>query len=272
MATAPGAARPEPRDVQLTLLRRWFAGWHRPIGELLAATDPEDLVQETVTELRPVLDSLVFPAGDGGYVLVGDAAHALADHLGQGAGLALEDAATLQALVRDAVPGRALIGALQAYHRARRPRVVRLARQARRLGTALQASGRFGSRARGAALGAVAPRLLGSAAAVANEWQPPPTCSLSAPEGAVLDTGGLPAGRQYLHLHPAATPAAVPWRLQRPRRDARLVPPVRERAPTPVAVHHDRHNFREVVVSRCPGGNNFREVVTIMVTGWRREP
>ncbi len=173
MATAPGAARPEPRDVQLTLLRRWFAGWHRPIGELLAATDPEDLVQETVTELRPVPDSLVFPAGDGGYALVGDAAHALADHLGQGAGLALEDAATLQALVRDAVPGHALIGALQAYHRARRPRVARLARQSRRLGTALQASGRFGSRARGAALGAVAPRLLGSAAAAANEWQPP---------------------------------------------------------------------------------------------------
>jgi 2-polyprenyl-6-methoxyphenol hydroxylase-like FAD-dependent oxidoreductase len=181
MATAPGAARPEPRDVQLALLRRWFAGWHDPIGELLAATEPDDLVQETVAELRPIPESLVFPAGGGGYALVGDAAHALPDHLGQGACLALEDAATLQALVRDAVPGRALTGALQAYQRARRPRVARLSRQARRLGTVLQASGRFGSRARGVALGAVAPRLLESAATEANDWQPPPEAATGSP-------------------------------------------------------------------------------------------
>src|SRR5688572_32127794 len=30
-ATVAGAARPEPAHTQLTLLKRWFAGWHAPI-------------------------------------------------------------------------------------------------------------------------------------------------------------------------------------------------------------------------------------------------
>jgi 2-polyprenyl-6-methoxyphenol hydroxylase-like FAD-dependent oxidoreductase len=174
VATVPGAARPEPPEVQLALLRRWFVGWHEPIGQLLDATEPEDLVQETVTALQPMPESFVVASGSGGYALLGDAAHALADHLGQGACLALEDAATLQALLRLATPGPALVGALQAYQRDRRPRAVRLARQARRLATVLQGRGsRLGSRARGVALGAIAPRLLGSAATGASDWHPP---------------------------------------------------------------------------------------------------
>lgn len=173
MATVPGAARPEPPDAQLALLRRWFAGWHEPIGQLLAVTDPEDLVQETVSELRPMPDSFVFPGGGGGYALLGDAAHALVDHLGQGACLALEDAATLQALVRDVSPGPALVSALQTYQRDRRPRVARLARQAHRLASVLQGRGsRLGTRARGVALGTIAPRLFESAAAGASDWHP----------------------------------------------------------------------------------------------------
>jgi 2-polyprenyl-6-methoxyphenol hydroxylase-like FAD-dependent oxidoreductase len=173
MATAPGASRPEPPDVQLALLRRWFTGWHEPVGQLLEATDPEDLVQETVTELRPAPESFAFPAGGGGYALLGDAAHALGDHLGKGACLALEDAATLQVLVRDAAPGPGLAGALQAYQRLRHPRIARLARQGRRVGTLLQATGRFGGRARGMALGAIAPRMLAPAAPGTNDWHPP---------------------------------------------------------------------------------------------------
>jgi 2-polyprenyl-6-methoxyphenol hydroxylase-like FAD-dependent oxidoreductase len=173
MATVPGASRPEPPDAQLALLRRWFAGWHEPIAQLLAATDPEDLVQETVSELRPMPESFVFPGGGGGYALLGDAAHALADHLGQGACLALEDAATLWALVRDVSPGPALVSALQAYQRERRPRAARLARRARRLATVLQGRGsRLGTRARGVALSTIAPRLFESAATGTSDWHP----------------------------------------------------------------------------------------------------
>ncbi len=52
MATAAGAARPEPPETQLALLRRWYAGWPAPVDELLAATDPADLVQREIRAAR----------------------------------------------------------------------------------------------------------------------------------------------------------------------------------------------------------------------------
>jgi 2-polyprenyl-6-methoxyphenol hydroxylase-like FAD-dependent oxidoreductase len=173
VATVPGAHRPEPPEAQLVLLRRWFAGWPAPITELLAATEPDDLVQDPIVELRPMPDSFVFPYGTGGYALVGDAAHAMTHHLGQGGCLALEDAATLQALVLDAIPGRNLWARMQSYSEDRRPRVVRVAQQSRRVGAVLQERGRLLTRARDMALGTLAPRLLDKAAAGATDWRPP---------------------------------------------------------------------------------------------------
>jgi 2-polyprenyl-6-methoxyphenol hydroxylase-like FAD-dependent oxidoreductase len=172
VATALGAPRPEAPATQLTLLRRWFSDWHAPIGDLLAATEPDDLVQHAVQELRPAPRGYGFPAGPGGVALLGDAAHALPDHLGQGTGLAFEDAATLRSVLLDAVPGGSLRDALGAYTRARLPRVARLARQSRRVGTVLQARGRFTQRARDAAFGALSPRLLDRTAADAASWRP----------------------------------------------------------------------------------------------------
>jgi 2-polyprenyl-6-methoxyphenol hydroxylase-like FAD-dependent oxidoreductase len=159
-ATVPGAYRPEPPAMQLSLLRRWFADWHPPIGDLLAATEPEDLIQHQVAELRPVPRSFSFPAGAGGYVLLGDAAHAMSHHLGQGACLALEDAAALRALLLEAVPGRSLSVALDAYTRDRRPRLARIMRQSRRVGAMFAGNGSLAGRARDAALG-LSPGLLG---------------------------------------------------------------------------------------------------------------
>jgi len=173
VATVPGARRPERPEAQLVLLRRWFAGWPAPITELLAATEPDDLVQDPVAELRPMPSSFVFPVGIGGYALVGDAAHAMTHHLSQGACLALEDAATLQALLLDAIPGRNLGDRLAAYSQDRRPRVVRVAQQSRRIGAVLQERGRLLTRARDMALGTLAPRLLDRASAGAADWRPP---------------------------------------------------------------------------------------------------
>jgi 2-polyprenyl-6-methoxyphenol hydroxylase-like FAD-dependent oxidoreductase len=166
VAAAPGAARPEPAETQLTLLRRWFAGWHPPVGDLLAATDPDDLVQETVRDLRPV-PKLAHPAGPGGYLLVGDAAHAMSAHAGQGPGLAAEDAATLQIVLHGVVPGGSLGEALADYARLRSARIARMAAHVRRLDAALHSRGRFSVGSR------FAPRLLERVAAVAAEWQPP---------------------------------------------------------------------------------------------------
>jgi 2-polyprenyl-6-methoxyphenol hydroxylase-like FAD-dependent oxidoreductase len=171
-ATVPGAYRPEPAATQLALLRRWFADWHAPIGDILAATEPDDLIQHAVGELRPIPRTFSFPTGPGGYVLLGDAAHAMSHHLGQGACLALEDAATLRSLLLDAVPGRSLGQALEAYTRQRRPRVARIVRQSRRVGAVYSANGSLVVRARDAALG-LSPRLLGRAAATARQWHPP---------------------------------------------------------------------------------------------------
>jgi 2-polyprenyl-6-methoxyphenol hydroxylase-like FAD-dependent oxidoreductase len=173
VATAAGAARPEPPATQLGLLRRWYADWHAPIGDLLAATEPEDLVQQEVRELRPLPRCYARAGGTGGTVLLGDAAHAMPHHLGQGACLAFEDAATLAATVRAAAPGRALTAAIERYDRSRRPRVATVVRQTRRMSAVLQTRGRLALRARDAALGAITPRLLGGAATAAADWRPP---------------------------------------------------------------------------------------------------
>ncbi|MBF9128685.1 FAD-dependent monooxygenase [Plantactinospora sp. S1510] len=173
VATAAGASRPESPATQLALLRRWFADWPAPIGDLLAATEPEDLVQQEVRELRPLPKSYGFPAGAGGVVLLGDSAHAMPHHLGQGACLALEDAATLRSVVREAVPGAPMREAVESYSRMRRPRAATVVRQTRRMSAVLQTRGRLALRARDAALGTITPRLMGSAATAAAQWRPP---------------------------------------------------------------------------------------------------
>ncbi|HEX5201393.1 MAG TPA: NAD(P)/FAD-dependent oxidoreductase [Actinoplanes sp.] len=173
VATAAGAPRPEPPATQLALLRRWFAGWHPPVRELLEATDPGDLVPQEVRELRPLPRAYGFRSGPGGVVLLGDAAHAMPHHLGQGACLAFEDAATLRPLVADAAPGEQLIAAIEAYSRLRRPRTTSVVRQTRRMSAVVQARGRLALRARDAALNHMRPRILGGHAHGPTDWTPP---------------------------------------------------------------------------------------------------
>ncbi|WP_249997888.1 NAD(P)/FAD-dependent oxidoreductase [Actinoplanes sp. M2I2] len=170
IATAAGAPRPESPATQLELLRRWFAGWHPPVGELLAATHAGDLVPREVRELRPLPRAYAFPSGPGGVVLLGDAAHAMPHHLGQGACLAFEDAATLRSLAGEATPGAGLTAALEAYSRVRQPRAATVVRQTQRMSAVVRARGRLALRARDAALGHLRPRLLSGPFA---EWSPP---------------------------------------------------------------------------------------------------
>ena len=169
-ATAAGAPRPEPPATQLALLRRWFAGWHAPVGELLAATHADDLVPQEVRELRPLPRAYGFRSGPGGVVLLGDAAHAMPHHLGQGACLAFEDAATLRSLTAGVAPGAALGTAIEEYDRLRRPRTTGVVRQSRRMSAVVQTRGRLALRARDAALRHMRPRTLGVPAA---DWTPP---------------------------------------------------------------------------------------------------
>jgi 2-polyprenyl-6-methoxyphenol hydroxylase-like FAD-dependent oxidoreductase len=170
VATVPGAQRPESAAAQLALLRRWFEGWGSPVPELLEATEPGDLVQQPAQELRPLPRWFGFPVGSGGVVLVGDAAHVASPALSQGACLALEDAATLGALLGSSTAP--LASALDTYTLARRDRVQRVGRASRRVGTLLQAQGRVTVRARDLALGLTS-GLLQRAATTATTWSPP---------------------------------------------------------------------------------------------------
>jgi 2-polyprenyl-6-methoxyphenol hydroxylase-like FAD-dependent oxidoreductase len=171
-ATAPGAPRPESVATQLTLLRRWFAGWHSPVGELLEATQAGDLVPQPAVRLAELPEQFGFRVGGGGVVLVGDAAHPITPSLTQGACLALEDAAVLGRLMREAVPGEDIAARLDEFTRQRRDRVRRLDRVARRLDRLVQAQGRLAVAARDALLPRLATRVLTPALAAAADWTP----------------------------------------------------------------------------------------------------
>ncbi|KAG5939473.1 hypothetical protein E4U53_007795 [Claviceps sorghi] len=75
-------------------------------------------------------------------VLVGDAAHAMQPHAGQGVSQALEDIFLLARLLRD--PSRPLPDAFAAYDRIRRPRVEEIAGRAASAGRMRRATGPWG--------------------------------------------------------------------------------------------------------------------------------
>ena len=128
------APRHEP-PLDPARLRELFAGWHSPIEAIITATAPDAVTMLPVEELSHCPPSL----HKDNVVLLGDAAHAMTPNLGQGANLALEDAATLVRLLAPHTsasrpPDADVRRALQTYQRSRRPRVAAIARRARRLG------------------------------------------------------------------------------------------------------------------------------------------
>ena len=71
-------------------LLRLFAGWHEPILELIQSTPLTAFVRNGVFDRSPVTDW-----GTDRVTLLGDAIHPITPNLGQGGGLAIEDAAVL---------------------------------------------------------------------------------------------------------------------------------------------------------------------------------
>ncbi|GAA1866678.1 FAD-dependent oxidoreductase [Asanoa iriomotensis] len=120
--TSPPAAW---HDDEMAAVRDRFGGWHEPIPALMNATD---------TVLRDDLYHLATPVPSyvrGNVALLGDAAHAMTPHLGQGANQAIEDAVVL---AHTCDPAGDLDSGLAAYDAQRRPRSQQVARAAYQMG------------------------------------------------------------------------------------------------------------------------------------------
>jgi 2-polyprenyl-6-methoxyphenol hydroxylase-like FAD-dependent oxidoreductase len=85
---------PELARLDLEGIRAVFADFHHPVPEVFDRTAPDSLIWTDIIDLDPMP---TFTRGQ--IALLGDAAHAVTPDLGQGAGLAIEDAAVLAALL-----------------------------------------------------------------------------------------------------------------------------------------------------------------------------
>lgn len=169
--TMPSDQQPPGRITDHAWLEALFSDWHQPIPRLLAATAPTSIIRTPILDLDRPARSFV----NDRTVLLGDAAHAMTPDLGQGANQALEDAATLTALLNalPQVDRETLPAALHTYDRLRRPRTQRLAALSQRLGRVAQTRSVAGAAVRDIALRLAPPALLGRQALAVQTWHPP---------------------------------------------------------------------------------------------------
>jgi 2-polyprenyl-6-methoxyphenol hydroxylase-like FAD-dependent oxidoreductase len=121
-----------PRDA-LTIAARCASGFHEPFRAIVAGTRSEDLRLDELFDRDPIDEW-----GHGAVTLLGDAAHPMLPHAGQGAAQALEDAVALGAALRHAADGPHIAAALRDYERvraARTRRIFELARRNARIGS-----------------------------------------------------------------------------------------------------------------------------------------
>ncbi|MCR1782650.1 FAD-dependent monooxygenase [Nocardioides carbamazepini] len=81
---------------ELAHLAEAFRGWPEPVARVLAGTDPQAVGRNDVMDRQPLRRW-----HDGPVVVIGDAAHPMRPHLGQGGCQALVDAALLASLLAD---------------------------------------------------------------------------------------------------------------------------------------------------------------------------
>jgi 2-polyprenyl-6-methoxyphenol hydroxylase-like FAD-dependent oxidoreductase len=105
------------------MLRELHAGDPEPVGQILQAVP-------TIDRHYPIYDMPALPTWHTDrVVLVGDAAHAVAPHSGQGASMALEDAVVLAACLREAALPEAAFARFEALRRDRTDAVIRIGRR-----------------------------------------------------------------------------------------------------------------------------------------------
>lgn len=115
---SPEPQNPTFRNYRTAELQREFAGFHAPVPELLALTHDEQLLWNDILDVKP-LSRFAFDR----VLLVGDAGHATTPNLGQGAGMAVEDAAVLAQCLAETPD---LPQAFRRFEQRRRPRTARV--------------------------------------------------------------------------------------------------------------------------------------------------
>ncbi|HKP40039.1 FAD-dependent oxidoreductase [Mycobacterium sp.] len=111
---------------ELNYLKAKFATWTRPIPDVLAATDPADVLHNDLYDRDQARQWSRGPV-----VVVGDAAHPMRPHLGQGGCQGLEDAAILARFVHRSDD---LATAFSSFATFRKPRVRPLVRESAMIG------------------------------------------------------------------------------------------------------------------------------------------
>jgi salicylate hydroxylase len=120
-----------PGDPQV--LRQAFQGWDPRIGQVLAQVDKTFRWALYDREPLPVWSH-------GRLTLLGDAAHPMLPHLGQGANQAIEDGMALATILAQ-VDATSVPGALRVYERLRRERVAAIQQGARQNGLRVDSTG-----------------------------------------------------------------------------------------------------------------------------------
>jgi 2-polyprenyl-6-methoxyphenol hydroxylase-like FAD-dependent oxidoreductase len=114
---------PEGRKHEVLQL---FKDWHQPIPALIEATEPSTIMKNDAQDRQPL-----GWWGQGRVTLLGDAAHPITPNVGQGACLAIEDAACL---VKSLLAAPSIAAGFCAYEAMRKRRTAFVGRQARRIG------------------------------------------------------------------------------------------------------------------------------------------
>lgn len=137
-ANRPEGERAADAAAEHAALVRDLCGWHPPVAEVLAATDPAAVLRHDVYDREP-LPSWVRSA----VCLLGDAAHPMQPNLGQGACQALEDAEVLGACVAAEPTAATAFARYEAVRKHHADRVVALSRRAGRVAQATGARARL---------------------------------------------------------------------------------------------------------------------------------
>ncbi len=164
-ATATTAAGGHAADERAAVLDR-IGHWHAPVRACIEATAVEAVLRHDIHDLVRLPERFV----RGRTVLLGDAAHAMTPDLGQGAGQAIEDAATLVLLLRRHAD---LDSALTRYDALRRPRTAQIWQRSRLMGRVGQLANPVGAGLRDLALRATPGAAMGRPAVAMQRWRSP---------------------------------------------------------------------------------------------------